>query len=260
MHKEDQTIIPGDVVNFSRSILEKKYEQIAKLSVAVIVATAYDVIREYRDRGMSFEHIAEAYSENGVPIKVSTLKWAFGKASRSRQATHAPSARGTGEQKNAQASPATVAATVASPSAPPPAPVAQPRAPRPTPAPAQPESEPRRPFWMPEEVWAMKPKIDKILYTYPAPDREYPELADARFWTDRNGKKWDVRGEEKPSDEEDYKQFDMARIRHGIRWQTLMEKWGLAEVINGVLTPRYKLGNPSPLTVDLDEIIAKHLD
>ena len=71
-----------------------------------------------------------------------------------------------------------------------------------------------------------------------------------------------MRGKEKPDDEEDRRQLDFANIRHGARWRGLMEKWGLAEDINGILMPRYKIAEEyhKPLIVDLDEIIAKHLD
>lgn len=264
---EADNLIPDEnIAGFSKRILEREYEEIAKMSVAIIVATAFDVIHEYREKGMTFDQIASAYTKNGVPMKGATLRWAFGRAMKSRKSLQdAPAARGDGKQRDAQPSPALApapamaaplpAAAVTSPA------LRQAPAPKPMPLPGQKQDD-ERPRWMSEEMWAMKPRIDKILKTFPTPDREYPELADARYWRDSNGKKWDVRGDEKPDTEEDRRQLDYANIRHGARWRGLMEKWGLAQDINGVLTPRYKITDEhhQPLIVDLDEIIAKHLD
>jgi len=257
MHTEDQTVIPGDVIGFSRAILEKKYEEIARLSVAVIVATAYDVIREYRNKGMSFEQIAAAYSENGVPIKVSTLKWAFGKATKTREATHAPAARRGGGQRKSQASvqiqaPATIethatadataATVIAKPTC-----LADPALP-----PQEPESceEPRE--------MTEKEKIDLIVSTIPTPDREYPELTDLRFWQDSNGRRWDVAT--RPRDEPDNAMYRRACVMYSNGRRRLFEKWGLGEyVTDGTLKLRYTLAKKPPLTVDLDQLIAEHL-
>ncbi len=267
---EHDSLIPDEnIAGFSKRILEREYEEIAKMSVAVIVSTAFDVINEYRERGMTFDQIATAYTKNGVPMKGATLRWAFGRAMKSRKSLQgAPAARGEGGQRNAQALPAEAPATAtAAPTvAPSPSPSVQPPAPRQAPAP-QPrplpgEKEERRPFGVSDEMWAMKPKLDKILKTYPTPDREYPELADARWWTDKVGKKWDVIGPDKPDSEEDRRELDFANIRYFSRWRGLVEKWGLAAEIHGDLIPRYKIAeeHQKPLIVDLDEIIAKHLD
>lgn len=116
---------------------------------------------------------------------------------------------------------------------------------------------------MTDELWEMKPKIDKILKVYPpTPDREYPELANSRVWTDKTGKKWDVLGDEKPTDEKDYQEWDKAKIRYYIRWRQLMVDYGIAQEINSTMVPRYKIADKylQPLTVDLDELIKKHLD
>lgn len=266
---EADSLIPDEnIAGFSKRILEREYEEIAKMSVAVIVSTAFDVINEYRERGMTFDQIATAYTKNGVPMKGATLRWAFGRAMKSRKSLQgAPAARGEEEQRNAQALPAKAPATVTSTVEPSPAPSAQAPAPRPAPVLQQrplpgEKNEERRPPWISEEMWAMKPKIDKILKTYPTHDREYPELADARWWTDKAGKKWDVIGDEKPDSEEERRELDYANIRYFSRWRGLVEKWGLAEEIHGDLTPRYKIAEEhrKPLLVDLDEIIAKHLD
>lgn len=264
---EADNLIPDEnIAGFSKRILEREYEEIAKMSVAVIVATAFDVIHEYREKGMTFDQIASAYTKNGVPMKGATLRWAFGRAMKSRKSLQdAPPARVVGGQRDAMPSPspAPVVAAVA-PSPAPAAPSSAPRqasAPQPMPLPGQ-KKDDDRPSGVSDEMWALKPRIDKILKTFPTPDREYRELADFRWWTDSSGKKWDVRGDEKPDNEADRRQLDFANIRHGSRWRELMEKWGLAQDIQGVLTPRYRIAEEylQTLTVDLDEIIAKHLD
>lgn len=280
---EADNLIPDEnIAGFSKRILEREYEEIAKMSVAVIVATAFDVIHEYREKGMTFDQIASAYTKNGVPMKGATLRWAFGRAMKSRKSIQdAPPARVEGGQRGAKPSPSpehvpavaavtpdpVVAAVKPSPSPapaahPPPAPAPrQSPAPQPMPLPGQ-KKEERRPFGMSEEMWALKPKIDKILTSYPTPDREYPELADVRWWTDSGGKKWDMRADEKPDTDAEFQRFDRARIMYSMRWRGLMEKWGLAQDLNGELIPRYKIAEEylRPLAVDLDQIIAKHLD
>lgn len=269
---EADNLIPDEnIAGFSKRILEREYEEIAKISVAVIVATAFDVIHKYREKGMTFDQIASAYTKNGVPMKGATLRWAFGRAMKSRKSLQdAPPARVDGAQRDAKPSPSMAPVPAVSTATPSPSQVAQaapapvPRqapAPQPVPLPGQ-KKEERRPFGMSEEMWALKPKIDKILSSYPTPDREYPELADSRWWTDSSSKRWDVRADEKPDVEAEFREFDRARIMYSMRWRGLMEKWGLVQILGGEMIPRYKIAENylQPLTVDLDEIIAKHLD
>lgn len=103
MEADNLILIPDEnIADFSRRILEREYEEIAKVSVAVIVSTAFDIINEYRKKGMTFDQIATAYTKNGVPMKGATLRWAFGRAMKSRKSLQgAPSAREGREQANA---------------------------------------------------------------------------------------------------------------------------------------------------------------
>lgn len=271
---EADNLIPDEnIAGFSKRILEREYEEIAKMSVAVIVATAFDVIHEYREKGMTFDQIASAYTKNGVPMKGATLRWAFGRAMKSRKSLQdAPPARVAGGKRDAKPSPSPAPAPALSTVTPSPAPVAPAAPAAPAPAPRQaPAPQPMplpgqkkewRPFGMSEEMFLLMPKIDRILSSYPTPDREYPELADVRWWTDSGGKKWDMRADEKPDGEAEFKQFDRARIMYGMRWRGLMEKWGLVQILGGEMIPRYKIAEDylQPLAIDLDEIIAKHLD
>lgn len=264
------------------SALQRRLSNPDCLSPAALIRILSPVIEKYLSAGLVLEEVAKALQEEGFSVTKGHLVRHLGtiraenglppikrgkKAQDENDVGDAPAARGEGAQRNVQASPAEAPAMATSTASPSPAPSVQPPAPRPAPA-SQPrplsgeKRDDQRPRGMSEEMWDMKPKIDKILSTFPTPDREYPELADARWWTDKNGKKWDVRGEEKPESEEERHQLDFANIRHGARWRGLMEKWGLAEDIQGFLTPRYKIADEyqKPLIVDLDEIIAKHLD
>jgi hypothetical protein len=244
------------------SALQRRLDNPDCLSPAALIRILSPVIEKYLLAGLVLEEVAKALQEEGFSVTKGHLVRHLGmiraekglppikpgkKPQNESEAGNAPPARVDGGQRDAKPSPS-------------PAPAPRP-APQPRPLPGE-KNEDRRPAWISEEMWALKPKIDKILSTFPTPDREYPELADARWWTDKSGKRWDVRGKEKPDDEEDRRQLDFANIRHGARWRGLMEKWGLAEDINGILTPRYKIADEyhKPLIVDLDEIIAKHLD
>lgn len=244
------------------------------LSPAALIRILSPVIEKYLAAGLVLEEVAKALQEEGFSVSKGHLVRHLGtiraenglppikrgkKAQKENEMNDVPTARGEGMQRNAQPSPAEAPATVA----PYPVPAAprQPPAPQPRPLPGEKKGD-ERPPWVSEEMWAMKPKIDKILKTFPTPGREYPELADARWWTDKSGKKWDVRGDEKPDNEEDRRELDYANIRHGARWRGLMEKWGLAQDIQGILTARYQIAEErqQPLIVDLNEIIARHLD
>lgn len=255
------------------------------LSPAALIRILSPVIEKYLTAGLVLEEVAKALQEEGFSVTKGHLVRHLGairaenglplikrgkKAQQENEVGGAPAARGGGTQRNAPASPAEAPATATSTVTPSPAPSVQPPAPRPAPV-LQPrpltgeKKDDQRPRGISDEMWAMKPKLDKILRTYPTPDREYPELADARWWTDKTGKKWDVIGDEKPDSEdseEERREFDFANIRYFSRWRGLVEKWGLAEDIQGNLTPRYKIAEEyqKPLIVDLDEIIAKHLD
>lgn len=264
------------------SALQRRLSNPDCLSPAALIRILSPVIEKYLSAGLVLEEVAKALQEEGFSVTKGHLVRHLGtiraenglppikrgkKAQQENEMGDAPSARGEGEQRNAQVLPAKVPATVTSTVAPSPAPSAQAPAPRPAPVLQQrplpgEKNEERRPIWMSHEMWAMKPRIDKILKTYPTPDREYPELADARWWTDRAGKKWDVIGDEKPDREEERRELDFANIRYFSRWRGLVEKWGLAEEIHGDLIPRYKIAEEhrKPLLVDPDEIIAKHLD
>lgn len=255
------------------SALQRRLSNPDCLSPAALIRILSPVIEKYLSAGLVLEEVAKALQEEGFSVtkghlvrNLGTIRAENGlppikrgkKAQQENEVGDAPAARGEGMQRNAQASPAESPATVSS---------AQPPAPRPAPVlkrrplPGE-KNEARRPFGISDEMWGMKPKLDKILKTYPTPDREYPELADARWWTDKAGKKWDVIGDKKPDSEEDRRELDFANIRYFSRWRGLVEKWGLAEDIQGTLTPRYKIAeeHQKPLIVDLDEIIAKHLD
>ena len=257
------------------SALQRRLSNPDCLSPAALIRILSPVIEKYLSAGLVLEEVAKALQEEGFSVTKGHLVRHLGtiraenglppikrgkKAQQENEMGDAPAARGGRGQKDAQAP---VAATVTSspvPATPAAAPVPR-QAPQPVPLPGQ-KNDDDRPRGVSAEMWAMKPKIDKILHTYPPPDREYPELVGLRFWTDSSGKKWDVRGEEKPVTEVEFRDFDRAKIMHGSRWRVLMEKWGLAQDIQGVLTPRYKIAEEylQPLTVNLAEIIAKHLD
>ena len=264
------------------SALQRRLSNPDCLSPAALIRILSPVIEKYLSAGLVLEEVAKALQEEGFSVTKGHLVRHLGtiraenglppikrgkKARQENEMGDAPAARGEGVQRNAQALPAESPATVTSTASPSPAPSAQPPAPRQAPTtqqrpPQGEKNEERRPFGISDEMWAMKPKLDKILKTYPTPDREYPELADARWWTDKAGKKWDVIGDEKPESAEDRRELDFANIRYFSRWRGLVEKWGLAQDIRGELMPRYKIAEEyqKPLIVDLDEIISKHLD
>lgn len=248
------------------------------LSSAALIRILSPVIEKYLAAGLVLEEVAKALQEEGFSVTKGHLVRHLGtiraenglppikrgkKAQKENEMNDAPAARGEGVQRDAQSTPPEAPATATATVAPYPVPAAphQRSTPQPAPLPGEKKGD-ERPPWVSEEMWAMKPQIDKILKTFPTPGREYPELADARWWTDKGGKKWDVRGDEKPDNEEDRRELDYANIRHGARWRGLMEKWGLAQDIQGILTARYQIAEErqQPLIVDLNEIIAKHLD
>lgn len=155
---------------------------------------------------------------------------------------------------------APVAATVAS--APVSATPASAPSPRQAPKQLPGQKEEGRPFWMSDEDWIAKPKVDKIITTFPAPDREYPELTSRRFWTGAAGQKWDVCGQEKPADEGDRKSVESGKMMYDFARRDLLEKWGLLNIMADTsLKYRYTLADEfrRPLMIDLDETIAKHL-
>ena len=233
------------------------------LSPAALIRILSPVIEKYLTAGLVLEEVAKALQEEGFSVTKGHLVRHLGTIraenglppiKRGKKAQHeddvgnAPAARVEGGQRDAQQPVTTVQAPV-------PATVGV------SPAHASPAQE-GRPRWMSEEMWAIKPKIDKILNTFPTPDREYPELAEKRFWTDSTGKKWDVRGPEKPANDGDRKSLDVAAIQHGHAWRDLMEKWGVVNIMpDTTLKPRYTIAEQyrRPLTVDLDELITKHL-
>lgn len=276
-----ETEVDKQIENLRRrcdSALQRRLSDPACLSPATLIRILNPVIEKYLSAGLMLEEIAKALQEEGFSITKGHLVRHLGtiraenglpplkrgnrgnKAKQENEIDDPPAARGGREQKES-----TVAAVVLQPQkpqAPTPAPTLRPApATQPRPLPGE-KRDDERPRWISEEMWAMKPKIDKILKTYPAADREYPELVDARFWTDKNGKKWNVLLDEKPNDEKSSKEFDLARIRYYMRWRGLMERWGLMENANGEIVPRYDIAEEyqKPLLVNLDEIIAKHLD
>lgn len=281
-----ETEVDNQIENLRRrcdAALQRRLSSPDCLSPATLIRILSPVIEKYLSAGLMLEEVAKALQEEGFSVTKGHLVRHLGtvraenghppikrgkKARQENEMNDAPSARGEGVQRNAQASPAAAEAPAmtALSAAPSPAPSAQPSAPRPAPVfqqrPPPGEKEERRPIGVSDEMWAIKPKIDKILKTYPTPDREYPELADARWWTDSSGKRWDVRADEKPDVEAEFREFDRARIIYSGRWRGLMEKWGLVQTLGGEMTPRHEIAENylEPLTIDLDEIIAKHLD
>lgn len=270
------------------SALQRRLDNPDCLSPAALIRILSPVIEKYLSAGLVLEEVAKALQEEGFSVTKGHLVRHLGtiraekglppikrgkKPQNESEAGNAPPAREEGGQRGVKPSPSPAPAPAVSTVTPSPAPVApsaqaapapaprQAPAPQPMPLPGQ-KIEDDRPTGISDEMWALKPKIDKILKTFPNPDREYPELVVFRWWTDSSGKKWDVRGEEKPDNDADRRKLDHANILHGSRWRELMEKWGLAQDIQGVLTPRYKIAEDylQPLAIDLDETIAKHLD
>lgn len=262
------------------SALQRRLDNPDCLSPATLIRILSPVIEKYLAAGLVLEEVAKALQEEGFSVTKGHLVRNLGviraenglppiqrgkrkKAQPENEMSDAPAAQVGREQKDAQPSPVpapTVATATPSPAQATPA-HRQAPAPPPAPLPGQ-KKDDDRPIGVSAEMWSLKPRIDRILKTFPAPDLEYPELTGLRWWTDSSGKKWDVRGEEKPDNDADRRQLDHANIMHGSRWRELMEKWGLAQDIQGILTPRYKIAEDylQPLAVDLDEIIAKHLD
>lgn len=282
-----ETEVDNQIENLRRRVgaaLQRRLSNPDCLSPAALIRILSPVIERYLAAGLVLEEVAKALQEEGFKVTKGHLVRHLGtirdecgypplKRGKKAQPEEAlniapPALGGGGGQGNVSAPVAPLPpAEVVAETAPSPAAVVTPAVPRPAPAPKPmplPAHDPdgERPPRMTDEMWVMKPKIDKILKTFPTPDREYPELADFRYWTDSNGKKWDVRGDEKPDSETDRQQLDYASIRHGARWRALMEKWGLAQDVNGGLMRRYEIAKEylQPLIVDLDEIIAKHLD
>lgn len=248
--------------------LQKYMDNPTDLSPKSQVRILMPIIKQYLSAGLTMTEIAKVLQQQGFRIN----RWSIARNIKKLQ--NAPSAREEGKQKEAKpaaVSPAPAPKLAATTPAPAPAtPAAQPTAAqKPAPrSPAQPKPlpgepvDPRRPLGCSDELWALSPKIDRILKELPAPDREYPELAKLRWWQDSSGKRWDVRGDEEPQSEPDRTAFVRARAVYNANRRTLMEKWGLAQIINGEMIPRYRIAEAylQPLTVDLDEIIARHLD
>lgn len=244
------------------SALQRRLDNPDCLSPAALIRILSPVIEKYLSAGLVLEEVAKALQEEGFSVTkghlvrhLGTIRAEKEKPQNESEAGNAPPAREDGWQRDAKPSSSPEHVPAVSAVTPDPAVAAV----KPSPSPA---IEDDRPTGISDEMWALKPKIDKILKTFPTPDREYPELVAFRWWTDSSGKKWDVRGEEKPDNHADRRKLDHANIMHGSHWRELMEKWGLAQDIQGVLTPRYKIAEDylQPLAIDLDEIIAKHLD
>lgn len=243
-----EQVIPDDVIEFSRRILEKEYEQISKQSAAIIILTALDVIDEYRRKGMTFDQIAEAYTKNGVPIKGAALRLAFWRAKKSRESVQAPSARRE-EQKEVSAARPTVARLEA-------APAHETVAAAPVQAFSYEIARPEDGAQASDQELTEEKKIDLIIKTIPPADQEWPELVDFRLVDDGTGKKRDVLElyEEKPDDL-------IINRRHQLylnRRRYLMQEYGLGIILeSGGFKNRHTLAEKPPITVDLDDLLRR---
>lgn len=234
---------------FAETLKKRLYARLAKMATqtaSIIVREHFDMLDDLRSKGLPWDAIAEELTALGCAITPKSLATTFARA---KKVQVAPSARGEGGKEAPQAPEPADAAPAAIP-------VSRPaHRPPPTPSPA----EPKKPIHMSDEDWEMKPKIDLILDKIPDADREYPELREKRWWTDGDGRKWDVlhKGGDRPR----HQGYTLATAQYGHRRQEMLEKYGIAKLINHQMRECYNLITEKrpPLTVDLDDLIATHL-
>lgn len=233
---------------FAETLKKRLYARLAKMATqtaSIIVREHFDMLDDLRSKGLPWDAIAEELTALGCAITPKSLATTFARA---KKVQVAPLARGKGGKE--------------APQAPLPAAVSPELRPAQCPAPslpAPPCAAPKKPFYMSDEDWEMKPKIDLILDKIPDADREYPELRDKRLWTDPDGKKWDVlhQGGDRP----EHRDYTLANMQYGHRRQEMLEKYGIAKIMNHVLHPCYNVikEHRPLLTVNLDDLIAAHL-
>jgi hypothetical protein len=251
---------------FAETLKKRLYARLAKMATqtaSIIVREHFDMLDDLRSKGLPWDAIAEELTALGCAITPKSLATTFARA---KKVQVAPLARGEGGKEAPQAP---LPATTSPVPAPAPAPVIAPApavSPEIRPAhwpapslPAPPGAAPKKPFYMSDEDWEMKPKIDLILDKIPDADREYPELRDKRLWTDPDGEKWDVlhQGGDRP----EHRDYTLANMQYGHRRQEMLEKYGIAKIMNHVLHPCYNVikEHRPLLTVNLDDLIATHL-
>lgn len=103
------------------NILSGYYEKVAKTSPGTQVRASFDTISKYRELGLTFEQIAEALTDGGIPIKAPYLKVLFGRIKKEREKAVSAAAIAGAAKPAAQviipapAAPEKVAAAVAAP-------------------------------------------------------------------------------------------------------------------------------------------------
>lgn len=224
--------------------LDARLSKLATHNAAVIVRKYFDLLSNYRDMGMPWEVIAEELAALGCTITARSLSTTFSRAKKAvGQREHlavvssnvspiAPPARNDGGQRGAPA---------------------QAKTPTPSSAVAAEVVPPSAREFDEQEL------VDRIIKTIPAPDREYPELAQLRFWEDGDGQRWDVTdtSNKVPTCIE----FRRANAYYANTRRMLLEKWGIGKIMSdSSLKLRYTLAEPPPLEVDLKQLVAKHLN
>lgn len=148
------------------NILSGYYEKVAKTSPGTQVRASFDTISKYRELGLTFEQIAEALTDGGIPIKTPYLKVLFGRIKKEREKAVSAVAIAGAAKPAAQviipapAAPEKVAAAVAAPT-----PSITPSVP--ALAPAKPAPAPTKPAPAKPAAQASEPPKNRVNQIYP---------------------------------------------------------------------------------------------
>lgn len=250
----DETGVDNQIENIRRrcdSALQRRLNNPDCLSPATLIRILSPVIEKYLDAGLVLEEVAKALQEEGFKITKGHLVRHLGsiraesglpQIKRGRRAQVAAPVPGKPGKDGGQRD------TLTQAKAPPPSPVvAAAGHVQDVPGPVQESGDQEQEL------------IDRIVKTIPAPDREYQELIVHRFWVDERGKRWDVT--ETTNEAPDNVLYRRTCAYYTNSRRKLFEKWGIGKIMtDGTLKLRYTMADQPPLTVDLKELAAKHLD
>lgn len=275
-----------ELVDEFRELLKKRLEQrwlkLASQSAAGVVRKYFDLLADYRDRGVSWDFIAEDLTALGCVTTAKALSNAYARARRASKKVAAVFAEapaqvqegGGGQERRDMPAPRPEPEPVAVVPKPVEAPVAQ-QAPRPVPLGQPVSSPPLTPGGaaLLARIEASKARVSeadkqlmhRILDEVPKPEREYTDqLKQLRFWTAPDGRVLDVQGNP-PKDIENDPELRLQLQRATVMYAHARRAWLVQSGVcviggSGALIVSYKRAEMPPLTIDLAKTVAEHLD
>lgn len=256
--------------------LDLRWSKLTSQAAAVVVRRYFDLLTDYRDRGVPWECISEELCALGCVTTPNSLAATYARAKKSIRAKAQPlpsSEGGGGQERRDMPAPR-----------PPPEPVAV--APKPVEAPVAQQARPvplGQPISSPPltpggaallaRIEASKARVSeadkqlmhRILDEVPKPEREYTDqLKQLRFWTAPDGRVLDVQGnppKDIENDPELRQQLQRATVMYAHARRAWLVQSGVCVIGgSGALIVSYKRAEMPPLTIDLAKTVAEHLD